>query len=230
MQTRCHSAGARRARGGFSILELVVVLSLIALLTGAIAPSVSTMVRSKARRATLQQLEGLAAGSFAHFQDTATLPGDAGDLLTGTAAGWTGHYVSTAGLDTISGGSSVLVDAWSRPWQFSAAGDLLTIRSAGVDGAFGGTDDLTLEVDMTPVRRGWTYERMAIVNTSIAAYNALYLTTNPLPPDWATIEARLVSNGLLPAGGAFSSDGFGDAWVAHPAGATPVMQVTSSSL
>ncbi len=68
------------------------------------------------------------------------------------------------------------------------------------------------------------------MNTSIAGYNALYLTTNPLPIDWATTESRLVTNGLVPPGGAFSTDGFGNAWVADPAGAAPVMCVTSTSL
>lgn len=227
MQTRSKTPASR---AGFSLLELIVVLSLMALMTGAIAPSVSTMVRSKARRATLEQLETLAAGSFAHFQDTGTLPASAANLLAGTATGWTGPYVSTSGNDTISGGSTALVDAWSRPWQFSSVGDVLTITSGGVDGAFGGPDDLAVQVDVTAVRRSWTYERLGIVNTAIAAYNGLYLATSPLPANWTGIEAQLVATGFLPPGGTFSEDGFGANWVPDPAGVSPVMRVTSSSL
>ncbi len=139
-------SGDRRA---FPILELVVVLALMSLMTGAIAPSVSTMLKSKARKATLAQLESLGVGSVEYLRDTGGMPGDAGVLVADTASGWLGPYVSTAGTDTISGGSSVLIDAWSRPWQFAAAGDVRTLTSAGVNGAFGGTDDLALQIDMT---------------------------------------------------------------------------------
>jgi prepilin-type N-terminal cleavage/methylation domain-containing protein len=231
MSPALHNRESRpRPRAGFTLLEMIVVLALMAVLTGALVPSVTTMVASKARRVTLGELEELGRASLEHFRDVWSLPASPNLLLSSAAVGWAGPYLSGALDDSISGGSGYLVDAWSRPYTFSVAGNLLTLRSRGLDGVLNSSDDLVLVVNATPIRREETLRRLAIINVAILHYNATYLTTNPLPANWSTIYSRLVTTGFLPSGGGLDVDGWGVAFVPDPAAATPVVKVTSSSL
>lgn len=221
---------AAQTGAGFTLLEMIVVLALMAILTGAMVPSLTAMVGSKARRVTLLELEELGRASLEHFRDVWSLPTSATLLLSSTATGWAGPYLSGALDDSISGGSGYLVDAWSRPYTFSVAGNQLTLRSRGQDGVANNTDDLVLVVDATPARREETLRRLAIINLAILHYNGTYLATNPLPANWSTIYARLISTGYLPSGAGLDVDGWGAAFQPNPPSATPVVQVTSSSL
>lgn len=217
-------------RSGFTLLEVVVVLSLMAILTGVLAPSVTALVNSKARRVTQGELEELGRAALEHFRDVRSLPANPGLLLASTAPNWAGPYLTGTLDDSISGGNGYLVDAWSRPYAFQVVVDRLTLRSNGKDGIAGNADDLVLTVDATPLRREETLRRLAIVNQAILQYNAVYLATNPLPPNWTTVHARLVSTGYLPSGSGLDVDGWGAPFVPNPAGAMPVVQITSSSL
>lgn len=222
-----HAHTSRSRRGGFSLLELVVVLALLTILTGVIAPSASALLGSRARRATLQELTDLGGAAVEHFEDTAVLPADVTELSTSSTPGWSGPYLVGVPDDTISGGSGYRVDAWSRPYRLQASGDVLELRSSGKDAAYDTSDDLVLEVDVTPVRRRWTLERLAAVNTAIEAWNRLHLPDEPLPADYTSIHATLVANGFLPPTAAYEVDGWGDPFVPDPAGRTPVTRVRS---
>jgi general secretion pathway protein G len=219
-----------RSRSGFTLLEMIVVLSLMAILTGVLAPSATALINSKARRVTQGELEELGRAALEHFRDVRSLPNNAGLLLASTAPGWTGPYLTGTLDDSISGGNGYLVDAWSRPYAFQVVGDRLTLRSNGKDGTAGNADDLSLTVDATPLRREETLRRMAIINQAILQYNAAFLVTTPLPANWTTIHARLVSTGYLPTGAGLDLDGWGAPFVPNPAGSMPVVQITSSSL
>lgn len=222
----------RRApsRAGFTLLELVVTLALIAILTGVLTPSVTTMLGSRARRATVEELKELSRAAAEHFDDTGTLPAGIGELSSSSAPGWAGPYLLGTVDDSISGGSGYLVDAWSRAYRVTRAGDTLEIRSAGKDGAFGGADDLFLVTDVTPVRRAWTVERLEVVNTAVQVWNARFLATDPLPASYPVIYAKLTSAGYLPLGAGYDVDGWGDAFVPDPIGAAPVVRVGSTNL
>ena len=216
-------------RVGFSLFELVIVLALIALITGGLAPALSTMVDSKARRTTKLQMQELGDASARFFEDTWTLPTGPAQLQASTAPGWAGPYVLGVFDDAISGGSGYLVDAWSQPYAFTILGDVLTIESRGKDGTAGTADDLTLDIDVTSIRRADTLAELKTIQIAIDAWNALYLSTNPLPPNWATIYSTLVANGFLPASAGYDTDGWGNAYEPDPAGAAPVTQVTSTA-
>lgn len=219
-----------RSRSGFTLLEVIVVLALMAILTGVLAPSATALINSKARRLTQGELEELGRAALEHFRDVQSLPANPGQLWASTAPGWAGPYLTGTLDDPISGGNGYAVDAWSRPYSFQVVVDRLTLRSNGKDGIAGNADDLALTVDATPLRREETLRRLAIVNQAILHYNAVHLVTNPLPPNWPTIHARLVSTGYLPPGAGLSVDGWGAPFVPNPAGSMPVVEVTSGSL
>lgn len=215
---------------GFSLVEIIIVLALISLITGVAAPAIGTMVDSKTRRTTRLEMEQLAEAVVHYFEDTLTLPAGPLELVTSTTPGWAGPYVAGTFTDPISGNNGYVVDAWSNPYVFTIVGDTLTIESRGKDGIAGNTDDLALPLDVTLVRRAETLAELRTIQIAIDAYNAIHLATNPLPANYVTIHARLVADGLLPAGGGYDSDAWGIGYVPDPAGVAPVTRVTSSNL
>jgi prepilin-type N-terminal cleavage/methylation domain-containing protein len=144
----------RRSRG-FSLIEILVALTLIALVAGALAPygirSVRAAQAEKTRARMDAALRGLVGdperGDFGYLADLGALPASLNDLndgagkpawalnaADGVGYGWAGPYapsLATAG--------TALVDAWGMPFQYAGTAQL---RSAGPDRAYGNADDL----------------------------------------------------------------------------------------
>lgn len=219
-----------RPRAGFTLLELIVVMGLLALLAGVVLPSVGTKLRSDSRRATLNELELLADAALQHYHDTDRYPADALELLASSTPGWAGPYLVGTVDDPWSAQSGYAVDAFGTPYRFRATGVQLSITSDGEDRAQGGGDDLSLVVDATPVLRGRTSRRLSVVNTAIQQYNSVYLATAPLPADWSVAYSILVSRGFLPLGGPERDDAWGTLFVADPLGVAPLVRVRSTNL
>lgn len=217
-------------RGGFTLVELVVVMGIVALLVGIITPSVGTMVRSKARIETTGEMQLLAAAALEYYADVGAHATDPNQLLASTTAGWAGPYLSGTTDDPWSGQSGYRIDGFGTAYRFTRSGVQLTITSAGPDRTLGNADDLPLVVDATPVLRRRTLERLATVNTAITQYNSVHLATNPLSATWSTAYSRLVSTGFLPLGGPERNDAWGAPFVADPVGAAPLVRVTSTNL
>ena len=66
----------RTNRGGFSLLELIVAVSIMVILVGAAVPVTSKVLTYKARLATKQEVELLSDAAADYFEDTRQLPGD----------------------------------------------------------------------------------------------------------------------------------------------------------
>lgn len=230
--TPCASGPPRRAAGnqaGFTLLELIIVMSVLALIMGAITPAMGTMIRSKARTGTLGELERLGQAALDHYADTGAYPSDATGLLASSVSGWAGPYLAGTTDDPWSGRSGYQVDGYGEVYDFASSGVQLTITSAGPDRSASTGDDIALVIDATPVLRRRTLDRMSTVNVAITQYNAVYLSTEPLPATWSAAYAQLVSRGYLPLGGPEEEDAFGAAFVGDPS-ASPLVRVTSSNL
>ncbi len=216
-------------RAGFSLLELIVVMAVISMLVGVSVPMTSTLLRSKARAAAYDEMSILGKAAEEHFRDTGSLPTSVNDLEVSSGAGWAGPYLTGTIDDRRTGLSGYRVDPWSNDYDWDVSGDVLTLTSSGSDGSMGTSRDIELEIDVTAIRRELTIRQLDQLRIVINAYNGLYLATDPLPADWATIVSKLTSAGLLPSSSGLTADAWGDDFVPDPLVA-PVLNVTSANL
>lgn len=221
-----------RSRSGFSLLEIIIVISVMAILAGVAVPVASTMFNSKARRVTSAEMDNLGAAIVEYFRDTEELPSAARDLMIDPGStGWSGPYVLLDNLQPVHGQPSGESDAWGNTYALSALGSsTIQLSSAGSDETHGTSDDLTLIVDVTVVRREVTLDELRTVNQAILLYNADHLPDTPLSTTFATLLSTLVATGYLPSSTRYETDGWSSVYVPDPPGLSPVVRVTSTNL
>ena len=219
-------------QAGFSLIEVVVVLTIMSMIAGAAMPTIQTARNIQARRATLTELSELGDGALEYARDTGVVPTSADDLLADPGiSGWAGPYLGLSVDDQWTGLGGWGMDGWSNPYIFTVVGNLLTLTSYGSDQAADGGDDVVLSVDPTPVWREETRRHLEVLNLAVVLYNGTYMSTDPLPTTWSQALNKLVSRGYLPVGVAeYSTDAWGDSYEPNPAGAMPVVQVSSPNL
>ena len=128
---------ARRAERGFTLVEVLVVITIIALVMGMVGPRVlNYLTESKVKGAKIQ-IESLASAIDLYFLDTGQYPAGSeglGALLQrpGNAMGWNGPYLK---------GHTLPSDPWGRPYIYRSPGQhgAYDIISYGADGQEGGT-------------------------------------------------------------------------------------------
>lgn len=127
-----------RRRSGFSLLEILVVLSIIALIAAVVGPRLYAQLdKSKSQTARLQ-IRALEAGLETMRLDIGRLPTEAEGLNLLVAAdaaqvpGWSGPYLDKA----------LPNDPWARPYIYVAPSDgsdnRARVKSYGADGQEGG--------------------------------------------------------------------------------------------
>ncbi|WP_080410126.1 type II secretion system major pseudopilin GspG [Burkholderia ubonensis] len=126
----------RRGQQGFTLLELLVVLLIIALLAGYVGPKLFSQVDKAKVRSTEAQMKTLGDAVTQFRLDTGRYPSaDEGlDALVKqpqNADGWNGPYLAKA----------VPKDGWGRAYQWNVPGrdSEAEIVSLGKDGRVGGS-------------------------------------------------------------------------------------------
>jgi general secretion pathway protein G len=126
----------RRGQQGFTLLELLVVLLIIALLAGYVGPKLFSQVDKAKVKSTEAQMKTLGDAVTQYRLDTGRYPGaDEGlDALVAQpqgADGWNGPYLAKA----------VPKDGWGRAYQWNVPGrdGEAEIVSLGRDGRVGGS-------------------------------------------------------------------------------------------
>ena len=217
-------------RSGFTLLELLIVMSLVALLAGVMVPATGSIMRSQRRGATIDELELLSLAVQEFYRDTRTFPATPLDLSSSATPGWSGPYLRGTVDDPWSGQSGYVIDGFGNPYTFSTNGLELTITSDGADRTNGTADDLSLAVNVTPILRDMTLDELSIINTAITQYNAVYLGTAPLSGTYAAALSTLESAGYLPIGAGYDTDEWGDAYTGHPVGISPMTRAVSPNI
>jgi general secretion pathway protein G len=144
MSNRCaRMSEARRRRSvrygerGFTLVEILVVITIIGLIMGLVGPRVlNYLTESKAKAAKIQ-IESFSSALDLYFLDNGRYPSSSEGLTAlvqrpGSTMTWNGPYLK---------GAVVPNDPWGNPYQYRAPGQHGTydIMSYGADGTEGGT-------------------------------------------------------------------------------------------
>lgn len=127
-------APRRRRRGGFTLVEMLVVLAIIALISALVGPRVLSQLTDSRERAAQLQIEAFSSALDIFFIDVGRYPLEAeglGALLQrpGSLASWSGPYLR---------GDRVPLDPWGRDYRYVSDGRSFRITTAGADGTAAG--------------------------------------------------------------------------------------------
>jgi len=135
---------ALQGQRGFTLVELLVVITIIALIMGIVGPRVlNYLTESKAKAAKIQ-IESFASALDLYFLDTGRYPNGSEGLTAlvrrpGNINSWNGPYLK---------GGQVPPDPWGNGYVYRAPGqhgtyDILSYGADGTEGGTGAAQDIT---------------------------------------------------------------------------------------
>jgi general secretion pathway protein G len=140
---QARSAVRRHGERGFTLVEIIVVITIIALIMTLVGPRVLNYLSESKVKAAKIQIESLASALDLYFLDTGQFPSNADGLNAlvqrpGSSAGWNGPYLR---------GTAVPNDPWGRPYVYRAPGsqsnyDIVSYGSDGQEGGSGVAADI----------------------------------------------------------------------------------------
>jgi general secretion pathway protein G len=127
----------RRGEAGFTLVEMLVVITIIGLIMALVGPRVLNYLGESKVKAARIQIQSFAAALDLFYLDAGRYPSSAEGLAalvrpTGGLAGWNGPYLK---------GGSLPNDPWGTPYVYRSPGEhgVYDIVSYGADGQQGGT-------------------------------------------------------------------------------------------
>ena len=128
---------ARSAERGFTLVEILVVITIIALIMGLVGPRVLNFLTESKVKAAKIQIESLASALDLYFLDNGQYPSSSEGLNAlmqrpGSSMAWNGPYLK---------GNAVPNDPWGKSYMYRSPGQHGTydIVSYGADRQEGGT-------------------------------------------------------------------------------------------
>jgi len=127
---------------GFTLVEMLVVLAIIALITALVAPQILRYLGSARADAAQAQIRNISSALELYFIDNGGYPTNEEGLqalaAAPAAAGrWNGPYLK---------GADKLADPWGNAYAYENSGTAFVVRSFGRDGKEGGDG---LDKDLT---------------------------------------------------------------------------------
>jgi len=124
--------GRVSAEKGFTLVELLLVLMILALIGGLVLPGLIGRAEGAKVKAAASQVNRLAMGVESYYLDTGQTPESLQELVeeSGNVTGWNGPYVK----------ASALKDPWGRDYEYVFPGEHgeFDLFSLGADGQPGG--------------------------------------------------------------------------------------------
>jgi general secretion pathway protein G len=122
----------QKKQRGFTLVELLLVLVILALIAGLVLPGIIGKAEGAKVRAASSQISRISMAVESFYLDTGSTPDALEELVNepGDVVGWNGPYIK----------SSILKDPWGREYQFRSPGQHgdFDVFSYGADGQQGG--------------------------------------------------------------------------------------------
>jgi general secretion pathway protein G len=142
---RCRDSRTKRsAQGGFTLIEMLVVISIIGLIMALVGPRVLNYLSDSKTKTAKIQIESFASSLDLYFLDTGRYPTGSEGLVAlvqkpGNVASWNGPYLK---------GVTVPADPWGHPYVYRAPGqhgpyDIISYGADGQEGGIGAAGDIT---------------------------------------------------------------------------------------
>ena len=141
---RLQKIRSRTAQRGFTLVEMLVVITIIALIMGIVGPRVLNYLSESKAKAAKIQIESFASALDLYYLDTGRYPGGSEGLAAlvrkpGNITSWNGPYLK---------GGQVPPDPWGNPYVYRSPGqngpyDILSYGSDGTEGGTGTAQDIT---------------------------------------------------------------------------------------
>jgi general secretion pathway protein G len=143
--SRSRQKSVRRfAEQGFTLIEMLVVISIIALIMSLVGPRVLNFLGESKVKAARIQIEGLTSALDLYALDTGQYPSSSEGLEAlmqrpGSVTSWSGPYLK---------GNVVPKDPWGKSYIYRAPGqhgayDILSYGADGQEGGTGAAADIT---------------------------------------------------------------------------------------
>jgi general secretion pathway protein G len=149
---RVREQGTRMGEQGFTLVEMLVVITIIGLIMGLIGPRVLNYLSESKVKAAKIQMQSFGSALDLFNLDAGRYPSTAEGLAalvrrTPGVAAWNGPYLK---------GGSVPNDPWNNPYVYRAPGehgafDIISFGSDGQEGVSGVAADISLDT-MTSAR------------------------------------------------------------------------------
>jgi prepilin-type N-terminal cleavage/methylation domain-containing protein len=177
MRNLNRSLSAARQSGGFTLVELLVVIGIIAILAGVALGPITNGIKKAKESAAMQTTRTLALAEFQYSNDNNQTYPDGADAGAISGALFTGNYVSDPGIFIISGDSKAT--KYSGTGTFAATG--CTYDYMGVTGGTATTYSGVgaAAPDQTPLV--WSQDtNVPAIPTGTAPTGAEFAPNNPL--------------------------------------------------
>lgn len=128
------------SQGGFTLVELLLVLVILALIAGLVLPSIIGQAEGAKAKSASSSISRLSMAVETYYLDTGNTPERLEHLVEnpGNVSGWNGPYVK----------ATLLKDPWGREFQFRSPGqhgdfDIVSFGKDGQQGGEGNNKDVT---------------------------------------------------------------------------------------
>ena len=122
----------RKLQGGFTLVELLLVLVILALIAGLVLPGIIGKAESAKAKAASSQISRISMSVESFYLDTGNAPSSLDELVNEPSgvSGWNGPYIK----------NSLLKDPWGQPYSYTIPGEHgdFDIESLGADRQRGG--------------------------------------------------------------------------------------------
>lgn len=146
VRSRSGQHKARHGEQGFTLVEMLVVITIIGLIMGLIGPRVLNYLGESKVKAAKIQMQSFASALDLFHLDAGRYPTTSEGLAalvrrTAGVAGWNGPYLK---------GGNVPNDPWNNPYIYRAPGehsafDIVSLGSDGQEGGSGTAADISLD-------------------------------------------------------------------------------------